>query len=103
MRTTPELAPPLQILEPHRREDVWLPTYHLPYKKPNTRRISSGIGFRTWNPPAPRRGLTRTPSRSQLMFRNSVDIHLGLISSWHCVETFLFKLFCAFVLLNQNV
>ncbi|GBO09547.1 hypothetical protein AVEN_209446-1 [Araneus ventricosus] len=27
--TTPELAPPLQTSAPHRREDLWSPTYDL--------------------------------------------------------------------------
>ncbi|GBM72867.1 hypothetical protein AVEN_39763-1 [Araneus ventricosus] len=51
-RTTQELAPPLQTSTPHQREGVWLSTYDLPCNKPNTRRISSGIGFRIWNPSA---------------------------------------------------
>ncbi|GBN73747.1 hypothetical protein AVEN_212365-1 [Araneus ventricosus] len=35
------------IFAPHRREDVWHPTYVLARNKPNTRRIFGGIGFRT--------------------------------------------------------
>ncbi|GBM13527.1 hypothetical protein AVEN_82796-1 [Araneus ventricosus] len=31
------------------------PTYDLMCNKPNTRRIYRGIGFRIWNPPAPKR------------------------------------------------
>ncbi|GBL87125.1 hypothetical protein AVEN_218808-1 [Araneus ventricosus] len=53
-RTTPELAPPLQTSAPHQREDVWPTTYDLACNRPNTRRIFSGIGFRTWIPPAPK-------------------------------------------------
>ncbi|GBN12572.1 hypothetical protein AVEN_21969-1 [Araneus ventricosus] len=30
------------------------PTYDLACNRPHTRRIFSGIGFRTWNPPAPK-------------------------------------------------
>ncbi|GBM61669.1 hypothetical protein AVEN_133455-1 [Araneus ventricosus] len=29
-------------------------TYELACNRPHTRRIFSGIGFRTWNPPAPK-------------------------------------------------
>ncbi|GBM78898.1 hypothetical protein AVEN_12522-1 [Araneus ventricosus] len=29
--------------------------YDLKWNRPNTRRIFSGIGFRTWNPPHPKR------------------------------------------------
>ncbi|GBN00879.1 hypothetical protein AVEN_21228-1 [Araneus ventricosus] len=29
-------------------------TYDLACNRPHTRRILSGIGFRTWNPPAPK-------------------------------------------------
>ncbi|GBN67265.1 hypothetical protein AVEN_146049-1 [Araneus ventricosus] len=47
-RTTPELASPLQASALHQREDVWPPTYDLTCSRPNTRRIFSGIGFRTW-------------------------------------------------------
>ncbi|GBM95803.1 hypothetical protein AVEN_165503-1 [Araneus ventricosus] len=53
-RTTPELASPLQTSTSHKREDVWLSTYDLTCNRPHTRRIFSGIGFRTWNPPVPR-------------------------------------------------
>ncbi|GBM96595.1 hypothetical protein AVEN_161299-1 [Araneus ventricosus] len=53
-RTTPEVTPPLQTSPPHQRDDFWLPTYDLACTRLNTRRIISGIGFRTWNPPAPK-------------------------------------------------
>ncbi|GBN18922.1 hypothetical protein AVEN_160896-1, partial [Araneus ventricosus] len=49
---TPELAPPLEASEPHQRENFYLPTYDLTCNSPNTRRIFSQIGFRTWNSPA---------------------------------------------------
>ncbi|GBO03074.1 hypothetical protein AVEN_255494-1 [Araneus ventricosus] len=39
------------IFAPHQRKDLSPPTYDLPLNMPNTRRIFSGIGFRTWNPP----------------------------------------------------
>ncbi|GBO14650.1 hypothetical protein AVEN_111432-1 [Araneus ventricosus] len=38
---------------PHQMEDVCPPTSDLTCNRPNTRRIFSGIGFPTWNPPAP--------------------------------------------------
>ncbi|GBN72698.1 hypothetical protein AVEN_122007-1, partial [Araneus ventricosus] len=77
-RTTPELAPPpLQTSAPHQllpRPFLWTlnpmgesmdvgttpagerlaPTYDLTCNRPNTRRIFSGIGFRTWSHPAPK-------------------------------------------------
>ncbi|GBN45487.1 hypothetical protein AVEN_20430-1 [Araneus ventricosus] len=53
-RTTPELEPPFQASAPHRWENVWTPTYDLTCNRPHTRRIFSGIWFRTWSPPAPR-------------------------------------------------
>ncbi|GBM13752.1 hypothetical protein AVEN_90016-1 [Araneus ventricosus] len=53
-RTTPELASPLQTSAPHQREDVWPHTYDLTCNRSTTRLILSGIGFRTWSPPAPR-------------------------------------------------
>ncbi|GBN93870.1 hypothetical protein AVEN_240862-1 [Araneus ventricosus] len=51
-RTTPDLAPSRQTSTPHQRKDVRHPTYDLTCNRSNTRRIFSGIGFRTWNPPA---------------------------------------------------
>ncbi|GBN83635.1 hypothetical protein AVEN_114234-1 [Araneus ventricosus] len=54
-KTTSELSPPLQTSAQHQREGVCLPTYHLTCNRSNTRRIFSGIGFRTWNPSAPKR------------------------------------------------
>ncbi|GBM01250.1 hypothetical protein AVEN_170309-1 [Araneus ventricosus] len=39
------------IFAPHQREDVLPLTYDLTCIRPNTRRISSGIGFRGWNHP----------------------------------------------------
>ncbi|GBM21284.1 hypothetical protein AVEN_53857-1, partial [Araneus ventricosus] len=53
-RATPETAPPLQASAPHQREDVSPSTYYLTSNKPNTRRIFSGIGFRTSIPPVPK-------------------------------------------------
>ncbi|GBM36268.1 hypothetical protein AVEN_160958-1, partial [Araneus ventricosus] len=50
-RTTPELVHPLYISAPHQREDVQPPTYDLACNWPM---IFSGIGFRTWNPLAPK-------------------------------------------------
>ncbi|GBM34942.1 hypothetical protein AVEN_41480-1, partial [Araneus ventricosus] len=47
--TTPELTLSLQISPPYQREDVWTPMYDLTCNRPHTRRISSGIGFRTSN------------------------------------------------------
>ncbi|GBL75238.1 hypothetical protein AVEN_194470-1 [Araneus ventricosus] len=49
--TEPELAPLLQTSAPHQRKDVRPLTYDLTCNRPNTRRISSGIRFRTWDPP----------------------------------------------------
>ncbi|GBN46333.1 hypothetical protein AVEN_105993-1 [Araneus ventricosus] len=57
---TPNLAPPLQTSAPHvcyiavsRRRTFDLLTYDSTCNRPKTRRVFSGIGFRTWNPPAP--------------------------------------------------
>ncbi|GBL74701.1 hypothetical protein AVEN_243583-1 [Araneus ventricosus] len=52
-RTMPEAASPLQDCAPQQREDVCPPTCDLACNRPNTRRIFSGVGFRTWNPPDP--------------------------------------------------
>ncbi|GBO37328.1 hypothetical protein AVEN_55899-1 [Araneus ventricosus] len=49
-----DLAPPLQTSALHQREDIWPPTYDLKCNNPNTWRIFSGIGFRSWNPPDPK-------------------------------------------------
>ncbi|GBN37669.1 hypothetical protein AVEN_77481-1 [Araneus ventricosus] len=78
-RTTPELAPPLQSSAPHQRVSplvlsrpytllgrpasvgIFAPTggrlattCDLACSRPHTQRIFSGIGFGTWDPPAPR-------------------------------------------------
>ncbi|GBL71520.1 hypothetical protein AVEN_248987-1 [Araneus ventricosus] len=42
------------IFAPHQRQEVWPPTYDLACNMPHTRWIFRGIGFRTWNPPAPK-------------------------------------------------
>ncbi|GBL78816.1 hypothetical protein AVEN_20343-1, partial [Araneus ventricosus] len=50
MRTTPELVPPLHIMPAGER---LVTTYDLVYSSAHTQWIFNGIGFRTWNPPAP--------------------------------------------------
>ncbi|GBO02334.1 hypothetical protein AVEN_211611-1 [Araneus ventricosus] len=50
-RTTPELAPSSPIFPITSARGRLAPTYDLTCNRPNTRRIFSGIGFRTWNPP----------------------------------------------------
>ncbi|GBM24502.1 hypothetical protein AVEN_254016-1 [Araneus ventricosus] len=53
-RTTPELAPPLQRSTPTKKGERLATAYDLTCNRPHTRRIFSGIWFRTWNPPAPK-------------------------------------------------
>ncbi|GBM11222.1 hypothetical protein AVEN_267799-1 [Araneus ventricosus] len=53
-RTTPELAPPSPNFHSTPTGGRLTTTYDLTCNRPHTRRIFSGIGFRTWNPPAPK-------------------------------------------------
>ncbi|GBM66348.1 hypothetical protein AVEN_227814-1 [Araneus ventricosus] len=53
-RTTPELAPPLPNFRTTPTGGRLTPKYDLTCNRPNTRRISCGIGFRAWNPMPPR-------------------------------------------------
>ncbi|GBM57560.1 hypothetical protein AVEN_97668-1 [Araneus ventricosus] len=57
-KTPPETPAPLQD---NTFEDVGPPIYDLACNRPNTRRVFSGIGFRTWNPPAQSRNPTTRP------------------------------------------
>ncbi|GBO37707.1 hypothetical protein AVEN_146541-1 [Araneus ventricosus] len=51
-RTTPELAPPSPNFHATPTGGRLTTTYDLTCNRPHTRRIFSGIGSRTWNPPA---------------------------------------------------
>ncbi|GBO02126.1 hypothetical protein AVEN_154094-1 [Araneus ventricosus] len=53
-RTTPELAPPSPNFHATPTGGRLTTTYDLTCNRPHTRRIFSGIGFRTWNPPPPK-------------------------------------------------
>ncbi|GBM05223.1 hypothetical protein AVEN_173643-1 [Araneus ventricosus] len=53
-RMTPELAPPSPKFHATPTGGYLATTYDLTCKRPHTRRIFSGIGSRTWNPPAPK-------------------------------------------------
>ncbi|GBN27063.1 hypothetical protein AVEN_253971-1 [Araneus ventricosus] len=53
-RTTPELAPPSPNFHATPTGGRLTTTYDLTCNRPHTRRIFSGIGFRAWNPPAPK-------------------------------------------------
>ncbi|GBM29324.1 hypothetical protein AVEN_2831-1 [Araneus ventricosus] len=53
-RTTPELAPPLQTSAKKQTVGRLATTYDLACNRPYTRRIFSGIWFRTCDPPVPR-------------------------------------------------
>ncbi|GBM66184.1 hypothetical protein AVEN_246404-1 [Araneus ventricosus] len=53
-RTTPELAPPSPNFHATPAGGRLTTTYDLACNRPHTRRIFSGIGFRTWSPPAPK-------------------------------------------------
>ncbi|GBM42379.1 hypothetical protein AVEN_130262-1 [Araneus ventricosus] len=53
-RMTPELAPPSPNLHATPTGGRLTTTYDLTCNRPHTRRIFSGIGFRTWNPPGPK-------------------------------------------------
>ncbi|GBO45515.1 hypothetical protein AVEN_91223-1 [Araneus ventricosus] len=53
-RTTPELAPHSPNFHATSTGGRLATTYNLVCNRPRTRRIFSGIRFRTWNPPAPR-------------------------------------------------
>ncbi|GBN74692.1 hypothetical protein AVEN_220327-1 [Araneus ventricosus] len=52
MRTTPELAPPVPNFRTTPMGGRLTPTYDLSCNRSYTRRIFSGIGFRSWNSPA---------------------------------------------------
>ncbi|GBN21612.1 hypothetical protein AVEN_254283-1 [Araneus ventricosus] len=53
-RTTPELAPPSPNFRTTPTGGRLATTYDLACNRPHTRRIFSGIGFRTCDPPVPR-------------------------------------------------
>ncbi|GBN61250.1 hypothetical protein AVEN_128969-1 [Araneus ventricosus] len=53
-RTTPELAPTFPNFHATPTGGRMATTYDLTCNRPHTRRIFSGIGFRTWNPPTPK-------------------------------------------------
>ncbi|GBM88142.1 hypothetical protein AVEN_213957-1 [Araneus ventricosus] len=53
-RTTPELAPPSPNFHDTPTGGRLATAYDLTCNRPHTRRIFSGIGSRTWNPPAPK-------------------------------------------------
>ncbi|GBN63813.1 hypothetical protein AVEN_190365-1 [Araneus ventricosus] len=53
-RTTPELAPPSPNFHATPTGGRLTTTFDLTCNRPHTRRIFSGIGSRTWNPPAPK-------------------------------------------------
>ncbi|GBO06775.1 hypothetical protein AVEN_43932-1 [Araneus ventricosus] len=53
-RTTPELSLPSPNFHATPTGGCLATTYDLAWSMPHTRRIFSGIGFRTWNPPAPK-------------------------------------------------
>ncbi|GBL84239.1 hypothetical protein AVEN_222471-1 [Araneus ventricosus] len=52
-RTTPELAPPSPNFRATPTGGRLATTYDLACNRPHTRRIFSGIGFRTCDPPVP--------------------------------------------------
>ncbi|GBO13804.1 hypothetical protein AVEN_189792-1 [Araneus ventricosus] len=54
-RTTPELAPPSPNFRATPAGGRLATTYDLACNRPHTRRIFSGIGFRTCDPPVPRK------------------------------------------------
>ncbi|GBM50087.1 hypothetical protein AVEN_223298-1 [Araneus ventricosus] len=62
-RTTPELAPPSPNFRATPAGGRLATTYDLACNRPHTRRIFSGIGFRTCDPPARGRNLTTRPPR----------------------------------------
>ncbi|GBO28001.1 hypothetical protein AVEN_125712-1 [Araneus ventricosus] len=53
-RMTPELAPSSPNFHATPTTGCLATTYDLTCNKPNRRRIFGGIGFRTWNPTAPK-------------------------------------------------
>ncbi|GBN57575.1 hypothetical protein AVEN_17322-1, partial [Araneus ventricosus] len=53
-RTTPELAPPSPNFRATPTGGRLVTTYDLSCRRPHTRRIISGIGFRSCGPPVPR-------------------------------------------------
>ncbi|GBL84376.1 hypothetical protein AVEN_117150-1 [Araneus ventricosus] len=64
-RTTPELAPPSANFRATPKGGRLATTYDLACNRPHTRRIFSGIGFRTCDPLVPRSSLTRGTPKFQ--------------------------------------
>ncbi|GBO14653.1 hypothetical protein AVEN_136484-1 [Araneus ventricosus] len=62
-KTTPELAPPSPNFHATPTGGRLATTYDLAFMRPHTRRIFSGIGFLTCNPPPQSTDLTTRPPR----------------------------------------
>ncbi|GBN09291.1 hypothetical protein AVEN_37534-1 [Araneus ventricosus] len=62
-RTTPELAHLSPSFHATPTGGRLATTYDLACNRPHARRIFSGIGFRTWNPPAPKPRLCQGDER----------------------------------------
>ncbi|GBN66931.1 hypothetical protein AVEN_61944-1 [Araneus ventricosus] len=78
-RTTPELAPPSPNFRALPTGGCFVTTYDLACNRPHTRRIFSGIGFRTCYPPVPRSGkipaLGLVGSRFVPLLYHRADVH----------------------------
>ncbi|GBN01640.1 hypothetical protein AVEN_36208-1 [Araneus ventricosus] len=71
-RTTPELALPSPNFHATPTGGRLATACDLACNRPHTRRIFSGIGFRTWSPPAPKPKPTTRPLRPHTIDRISL-------------------------------
>ncbi|GBN87966.1 hypothetical protein AVEN_114375-1 [Araneus ventricosus] len=74
-RTIPELVPHLRA-SPTPAGGRLVIAYDLTLNRSITRRIFSGIGSRTWNPPARSRDLTSSPPRPRPRIKENCYCHL---------------------------
>ncbi|GBM35316.1 hypothetical protein AVEN_195823-1 [Araneus ventricosus] len=69
-RTTPELAPPSPNFRATPTGGRLATTYDSACNRPHTRRIFSGIGFRTCDPPVPRSRRERYREKGRIFWKH---------------------------------
>ncbi|GBM17210.1 hypothetical protein AVEN_6702-1 [Araneus ventricosus] len=81
-RTTPELAPPSPNFRATPTGGRLATTYDLACNRPHTRRIFSGIGFRTCDPPAHEVETLPLGHRGLFVFGNHAEVLPEYSSLW---------------------